>query len=242
MVSSSCSLVLLFMPIAIQLFLIPLRSYWVGYAQVKSIYLNKDNTNTATPAFCYSQLKSSDIILISTITNIYIINSSTVDGNVLLLSETTATATTVLCSLSILFNYVIKKQTLSRNTASIELINFFIFCYFSTGSLLLSGNMLNAFFSLELLGSVTLYAFFILSDYSISNASQQTRSASTSAIYQFILNFFSSLIFYTALGMLTYYHGSVALWSSTARMASNYALYSQGFICVAIAMKLGMGP
>lgn len=101
--------------------------------------------------------------------------------------------------LFIMFNSTLRRSQTPKNINSVELINFVIFCGLSVFLLLTASNLLVAFFALELLGSVTLYAFFVFGGYSISGAAQQSLNAVTSCVYQFVLNFFGSVVFYTAL-------------------------------------------
>ena len=125
---------------------------------------------------------------------------------------------------------------------SIELINFIIFCALASFLLLTSSNLLIAFFSLELLGSVTLYAFFVFGGYGVSGGSQQSLGAVTSCVYQFILNFFGSIAFYTALSALAYYHASNSLHGAHARMAAGPAATAQAAAVGALFLKMGTGP
>lgn len=122
------------------------------------------------------------------------------------------------------------------------MINFLIFCALASFLLITSSNLLVAFFALELLGTVTLYAFFVFSGYTISGAAQQSISAVSSCIYQFILNFFSSILFYSALTGLVYYHNSSTLTGVHARMAIGCSLTTQSIVVAALLVKLGTGP
>ena len=110
-----------------------------------------------------------------------------------------------------------------ENTSALEFVNFIIFCAISSIALLVSGNLLSAFFALELLGSTTLYAFFAFSGFKASSAAQTSSSAAQSCVYQFVLNFFGSIFFYTALGFVVYYTSTLSLSSASSRLATGGA-------------------
>lgn len=225
-----------------QFCMIPVYNYWVTYARVKSMYGDYVSDVTPSTALCYSQVKATSVILIAIIFFLYFMSCVQSLSRVVTISELTCVAGAILASLFLLFNGSVRRTHTPRNVISIEFINFLIFCVIGAMLLIFSASMLTTFFTLELLGSVTLYAFFVFSGYSISGAAQQASSASTSSIYQFILNFFGSVVFYVGLGFLTYYHGSSTFWNASTRMAGGYALWAQTTVAAAILIKLGLGP
>lgn len=152
------------------------------------------------------------------------------------------TAVSALAIMFLLFNSTLRRVHTPRSVNSLELVNFTLFCAISSFLLVTSANMLSAFFALELLGSVTLYAFFVFSGYNISGSAQQSVSAASSCVYQFILNFFGSLFFYGALGALVYFHGSSTVFGAPAKIASGLPLIAQTATATALLIKLGTGP
>lgn len=159
------------------------------------------------------------MVLLATIATAVVITASANPHRGLAIGQAELLAVAATAGLLALFNSTLVKAHAPRNVNSIELTNFVLFCAVGSFLLLTSANMLVAFFALELLGSVTLYAFFVFGGYSLSSAAQQSISAVSSCAYQFILNFFGSVVFYAALSGLAYYHGSNVLNGAHARMA-----------------------
>lgn len=163
-------------------------------------------------------------------------------NRILSLGQFEMTAVSALAIMFLLFNSTLRRVHTPRSVNSLELVNFTLFCAISSFLLVTSANMLSAFFALELLGSVTLYAFFVFSGYNISGSAQQSVSAASSCVYQFILNFFGSLFFYGALGALVYFHGSSTVFGAPAKIASGLPLIAQTATATALLIKLGTGP
>lgn len=155
-------------------------------------------------------------------------------------SETTSVV--ILALTFVLLNSTLALGNAPRSVLSIELTNFIIFCALASFLLLTSSNLLIAFFALELLGSTALYAFFVFGGYSASGGAQQSAGAVTSCVYQFILNFFGSIVFYTSLSALAYYHASNTLYGAPARMAAGPAAAAQAAAVGALFIKMGTGP
>lgn len=242
LVCSSWWLVFCTIPIAVQICVIPVYSYWISYARVKTIYGIHDTKDCQTTAFNYSQIKTSSIIFAFVFSLTVVISTTSNPNRVLNLGSFELVAVALLSIMFLLFNSTLRRVHTTRTVNSIEFVNFIIFCAAAAFLLVISGNMLSAFFALELLGSITLYSFFIFSGYNISNSVQQSISATTSCVYQFILNFFSSLLFYTALGVVVYYHNTSTIFSATSRLANGLPLAAQTLVVSALLMKLGTGP
>lgn len=159
------------------------------------------------------------MLLLGTIATTFILAAPTNPHRGLVVGQAELLAVAATATLLVLFNSTLIKTHSPRNVNSIELINFVLFCALGSFLLLTASSMLVAFFALELLGSVTLYAFFVFGGYALSSSAQQSISAVSSCAYQFILNFFGSIIFYAALSGLAYYHGSNVFSGVHARMA-----------------------
>lgn len=151
-------------------------------------------------------------------------------------------AAAIIGMLFILFNSTITKSHAPRSVLSLELVNFIIFCAIAAVLVVLSTNLLTAFFALELLGSIALYAFFVFGGYNISGGAQQSLAAVSSCIYQFVLNFFGSVLLYVSLSLTSYYHNSVNVFGAASRLASGWPLIAQSVTAAALFAKLGTGP
>jgi hypothetical protein len=196
----------------------------VSYAKTKNIFSDATDLSNKPAALNYSQIKGSSVVLLGTVATTFILTASANPHRGLVVGQPELLAVAVTATLLTLFNSTLVKAHAPRNVNSIELINFVLFCALSSFLLLTASNMLVAFFALELLGSVTLYAFFVFGGYALSSSAQQSISAVSSCTYQFILNFFGSVVFYAALSGLAYYHGSNVLSGAHARMAGGWAL------------------
>ena len=214
----------------------------MSYAKTKSVFVETHDTSNKPAALSYSQLRGSSVVLIATIAATLVITASANPHRGVVVDQAGLLAVSAVAGLLVLFNSTLVKAHAPRNVNSIELTNFVLFCAVGSCLLLTSANMLVAFFALELLGSVTLYAFFVFGGYSLSSAAQQSISAVSSCVYQFILNFFGSVVFYATLSGLAYYHGSNVLYGAHARMASGWALVAQTGAVGALLVKLGTGP
>lgn len=229
-------------PMMLQACVIPLYSYWVTYARIRSIYGDFEPEQAPSSLFCYSQIRAVTCVLGFIVAGALLTQAVSNPSRTVSTTQFSVLAIAIISLMFILFNSSLRKTHTPRNVISIEFVNFIIFCVFSAVLLLVSNNMLAAFFALELLGSVTLYAFFVFAGHSITDVRQQSLYATTSAVYQFILNFFGSLFFYAALGLLTHYHGGSTLMGAQARMAVGYPLLAQTAVVIALFMKLGTGP
>lgn len=222
--------------------LIPVYSYWVTYARVKILYDTWFSDTTPSLPFNYSQVKATSVIFSVTALSSCGITAAANPNRTVSVEQHSLVAIVIIAVLFLIFNSTLKRTHAPKNVINIELVNFVIFCALASILLITSTNMITAFFALELLGAVTLYAFFVFSGYNISGSAQQSITATSSSVYQFILNFFGSLFFYTALGILTYYHSSSTLQSSLARLATGWPLWAQTSIMFALLIKVGTGP
>jgi hypothetical protein len=112
-----------------------------------------------------------------------------------------------------------------------------------SGSLLFGAtNLLYAFFVIELMGFTVLYAFLVLNTRNPISITQTMSNIVASLIYQFTLNFASSLIFYAALTMHLYFHGTHSLNSTFILIAAGPGMLSTEFILLALFIKFGVGP
>lgn len=229
-------------PLAAQACILPVYSYWVSYAKTKNVFSDALGSSNKPAALNYSQLKSSSAVLLSTVAATFILTASANPQRGLAVGQFELLAVAITASLLTLFNSTLVKAHSPRNVNSIELVNFVLFCAVASFLLITASNMLVAFFALELLGSVTLYAFFVFGGYALSSSAQQSISAVSSCTYQFILNFFGSIAFYASLSGLAYYHGSNVLSGAHARMAGGWALIAQTAAVSALLVKLGTGP
>lgn len=201
-------------------------------------------TKTAAVSFFFirSQLKSVILLLTISIFTVFSfvgVSQSGVGLNINLVKSLQLTITLIFF---IIFAISILNTSSSRNSFSIELINFIIFCSTASSLLIMSCDLITTFLSLEVLAIAILYSFFVFGGYNANNSAQASIKVTISCIYQFILNFFGSLFFYVALTRLILNNGSTSLGTVLTKMASDTTLISQTIIVLALFIKLGTGP
>lgn len=81
----------------------------------------------------------------------------------------------------------------------VDHITFLGFSIISSVSLLLSKNLINIFFTLELINMLVIYSFFLNAVSAKQVPMNSALKISASCTYQFILNFFSSIILFVAI-------------------------------------------
>jgi hypothetical protein len=123
---------------------------------------------------------------------------------------------------------------------------FLIFLYFSGFTLLISNNFLNVFIVLEIINLLIIYSFIIhlqfnnLNKHLILNKSLWLLN---SCIYQFILNFFSSILFYFSFNMLISTTSLTTFWNLNLFNSVNFNLTSYfTLVYVSFFIKFGIGP
>ena len=123
---------------------------------------------------------------------------------------------------------------------------FLIFLYFSGFFLLISNNFLNVFIILEVINLLIIYSFIInlqfnnLSTTLILNKSVWLLNA---CIYQFILNFFSSILFYISFNMLISATSVSTFWNLGIFNEFNFNLSSYfTLVYISFFIKFGIGP
>lgn len=138
---------------------------------------------------------------------------------------------------------VMERTGAGATLLTVESLVLFGFISIACILVLSASNLLFAFFVIELVGFVILYAMLVLYGYRTLLPTVAANSAIVASLtYQFILNFLSSVLFYGALSALLYYHGSLGLssasiwgWVGSTSVWSNMAL-------VALFIKFGAGP
>lgn len=227
-------------PAASQSCAVPGYSYWTVFAKSKSVFSGEPDG--APSAFYYSQLKSACLIFCFYFFCSLLAESPFALSKTLNFGRFEATAVIAVSVMFLIFCLSLKKSHAPANVLGSELVNFVIFCKLGAVFLLVSANLLTAFFALEVLGATTLYVFFVFGGYGVSGARQQSVTAVSSCVYQFIINFFGSLLFYTALGFTIYYHASSALFGASSRLAEGRAELAQSIVAASLFLKLGTGP
>lgn len=84
-------------------------------------------------------------------------------------------------------------------TVGVDHITFLGFSIISSVSLLLSKNLVNIFFTLELINMLIIYSFFLNATSAKQVSENSALKISASCVYQFILNFFSSIILFVTI-------------------------------------------
>ncbi len=132
----------------------------------------------------------------------------------------------------------------SKFTTDISFL--FIQLYFMIIILLVSKNFLTVFLVLEVINLLIIYSFLITpTRYGISNSKVlfQDNWIIKSCVYQFFLNFFSSILFFWA------YNALIGLTQTTnffflTQITNNYYIYNiyMSILYSAFLIKLGVGP
>lgn len=111
---------------------------------------------------------------------------------------------------------VMERTGAGATLLTVESLVLFGFISIACILVLSASNLLFAFFVIELVGFVILYAMLVLYGYRTLLPTVAANSAIVASLtYQFILNFLSSVLFYGALSALLYYHGSLGLSSAS---------------------------
>lgn len=142
----------------------------------------------------------------------------------------------------IIFLIFLEKTILGQLLLSTECLILFIFLLITGTLLLTAGNLLYVFFILELLGFIVLYSMFTLYLTSFNNMSQHISNILISLIYQFILNFVGSILFYFSLVWILFYHGSTVLNNLNLGLFYSNSTFWLGLILIALLIKFGTGP
>lgn len=107
---------------------------------------------------------------------------------------------------------VMERTGTGATLITVESLALFAFISIACILVLSASNLLFAFFVIELVGFIILYAMLVLYGYRALLPTGAANSAIVASLtYQFILNFLSSVLFYGALSALLYYHGSLGL-------------------------------
>lgn len=130
----------------------------------------------------------------------------------------------------------------SRQYRHPDIVVFILFTSLAATYLLNTSDILTVFFTLELLNVLVLYSFFFTASYTGLGHSNTAARMSSSCVYQFTLNFFSSILLYV--GLVSYIGitggsslSKVSLWCSHPQ-----ASYGVGLLMVAFLLKFGTGP
>lgn len=212
--------------------------YWYQYSRVSANMLDDA---------LYSPIEATNVHLKTAISyilvSIYVMLSiGVVSAEFSVISATTTTITQLCLTLSlvVMLGIVVKNKFSSIN--SIEFVNTIVFTFIALSALILSANALSAFFALELLSALTLYGFFVFGSYKVINLQQSSSYMAAGSVYQFILNFIGSFLFYTSMVLICTSHGTYVYFAPQSVLASNYAQLYQSLMILAVLLKLGTGP
>lgn len=144
--------------------------------------------------------------------------------------------------LLLIFLIILDKTYNGYNLYSVELTIMFSFLFIGGTLLLTASNLLYVFFLLELLGFLILYMMFILQVVNPTNLSQTTNTITISLIYQFILNFFGSIIFYFSIISLLFYYNTISVLSIFNNIFVTDKTFWTSLTLLALLIKFGTGP
>lgn len=130
----------------------------------------------------------------------------------------------------------------SRRYRHPDIVVFLLFTAMASIYLLNSSDVLTVFFVLELLNSLVLYSFFFTASYTGASHSNAAARISSSCVYQFTLNFFSSILLYIGLVSYLGVTGGSSLSSAHLWCTDDSAVFSLCLFLSAFLLKFGTGP
>lgn len=125
---------------------------------------------------------------------------------------------------------------------STDHITFFSFGIISITLLLSSTNLIIIFFTLELINMIVIYSFFFNTNMGRQLSIMSASKISASCIYQFILNFFSSIVLYLAINWYIALAGGADLAGVTLWQTYHNSKYPLTLLLSAFLLKFGSGP
>lgn len=148
----------------------------------------------------------------------------------------------ILCAFFFFLAYVLFFIYKNQTTNSMENLIFFYFLIVTSVFLLMSNNILQIFFLIEMLGFLILYSFLTFNLFFDKKTNQNVSLILNSTVNQFLLNFFSSVIFYCSIfGLLTYVN-STNILNSFLNFKHNYINIYSTLIVISLLIKFGSGP
>lgn len=143
---------------------------------------------------------------------------------------------------AILFSLLAFTQTSRTSALTLDHMIFCTFVVFASLFLILSKDLISVFFTLELLNMLIIYSFFFNATGVRLNAVNSSIKICASCIYQFILNFFSSIILYSAINWYIGLTGG-ASFSNAYLLSEESALKAPLSVLLgAFLLKFGSGP
>lgn len=197
-------------------------------------YLNKISVQNIMP----------DLFLVFNVYNIFLFYMCTTLNNFIFLNLNNLIIFQLFL-LNILFNVLLIFFTsLKKLPLNIDFIIFFFFLILVSQALLMFNNLLNIFFILEITNILIIYSFInsiTLRTYHMKN-NYSVFWLIESCIYQFILNFIGSIVFYFFYNHLIIHYFSVNLF--TLSLLSNFtdSWFIFNGLYAAFLIKFGIGP
>lgn len=124
----------------------------------------------------------------------------------------------------------------------VDQITFLGFSIISSVSLLLSKNLINIFFTLELINMLIIYSFFLNATSAKQVSENSALKISASCVYQFILNFFSSIILFVTINWFVSVSGGSDLTNGALLQADESVKLPLSILIAAFLLKFGSGP
>lgn len=199
---------------------------WDMFSRIDYKTSNNVNTNTQVAASC--------LFLTSIYFFIFII-----------IVPSQLNAITGLIRLQLLFAIGSVLASFTLQKASMPSIDYLVFCIFialSSFFLLTSYNFITIFFTLELLNMLIIYSFFFNANSTRLANSASALKISSSCIYQFILNFFSSIILFWAINYFISLTGGSSLSNTPLWQLNTSVQWAVTITLFAFLLKLGTGP
>ena len=217
---------------------LPLVTYWYQYSRISGSSFTDSHCSPNEAANAH--LKTAISYIFVSICVMFSVSVISAESRLISATTTTVTQLSLTMFLIIMLSLAVKNKFSSIN--SIEFVNAIVFTSIALCALLLSANALSAFFALELLGALTLYGFFVFGSYKSISLEQSSSYMAAGSVYQFILNFLGSFLFYTSMALICASHGTYSYFAPQSALASNYAQVYQSIMILAILIKLGTGP
>lgn len=123
-----------------------------------------------------------------------------------------------------------------------DILVFLVFTGLASIYLLNSSDILTVFFVLELLNALVLYSFFFTANYSGAGHSNAAARIAASCIYQFTLNFFSSIVLYSGMAAYIAVTGGSSLTQASLWGCHQWSSFGLTLFVLAFLIKFGTGP
>lgn len=226
-----------------------LKVFWSSFAKITNaaMVINAKERGLDSKTLWSSQrflLKTLAFSIALVITFISLVCSLSIfDLRMIYMNNLIITQITLFGLLTILVLLIILWNASLFQDYSSDLFCFISLMFWTTLGLLVTPNLLSAFFLLELINLLIIYSFLISARFNINvNRGNQLSWLITSCVYQFILNFFSSIVFFACLNGYITQLGTTNLIAMGSFGKHHTAIFWQYGLFLSFLIKFGTGP